>query len=384
LKKLNLMSKSNRQKNDEIAILSSIYPPDAGGPATFAVAYKSFLQRNGFKPKVVSYCDSNSHTYVESEATVQLISRQLNPVVRLLLMVYAIWKLCWKRVPLLANGCFIELALATFLAPKNFVVKIPGDIVWERACSSGLVTCSVQDFQKVNLPIKFKLLRFLFTSSLKKASKIVVPAPYLIDLALGWGVNPEKIFLVYNGVDTENFFPIETQKVYDVISVSRLVPVKNIAGTIECCARLGLSLLVVGDGPLMQELQDQAKNQKVNVTFAGNSEQAALPFLYNQARIMVLNSAVEATSYSLLEARACGLPAIANDGTGATEIITHNKDGILCGPSTGIFLEDALRELIGNEGLADYYGVNARNDTLKRFDRKNLYRQLLNLLLDNC
>jgi N,N'-diacetylbacillosaminyl-diphospho-undecaprenol alpha-1,3-N-acetylgalactosaminyltransferase len=92
---------------------------------------------------------------------------------------------------------------------------------------------------------------------------------------------------------------------------------------------------------------------------------------------MVLNSSIEATSYSLLEARACGLPTIANTGTGATEIISNEIDGILCGSSTGFSLEPALKLLSENRDIAANYGLRARRDTIKRFSRKSIFEQIL-------
>ena len=362
---------------NKLAILSSIYPPDSGGPATFTAAYKNFLQDKGIRPYVVSYCDGKSQSYKSSRESIRLITRKQNPVVRLILMIFEIWKLAFMRIPILANGCFLELSIATLFAPNNFTVKIPGDIVWERASSKGFVNCSVHDFQSVKLPFNLRILRFFFTLSLRRAKVVLVPAPYLVQLAISWGVNSRRIVLIYNGVDIDAFQPMDLQKNYDVISVSRLVPVKNIEETIKCCARLNLSMLVVGDGPLLQPLRHLAKATGANVTFAGNADQSELPHLYNQSRVMVLNSSIEATSYSLLEARACGLPTIANLGTGATEVISHNRDGILCGDSTNMTLEDALLKLTSDHHLAAFYGENAREDAVKRFSRKRLFDEIL-------
>lgn len=377
LKKFKIFSDGDYSAMSKFALLSSIYPPDSGGPATFTAAYKNFLTEKGFRAFVISYSDAKSHICKNSRESIRLISRAHHPVVRLLLMVFEIWKLAIMRIPILANGCFIELAIATLLSPCNFTVKIPGDIVWERASSKGMVNCSVHDFQSVKLPFNLKILRFLFTLSLRKAKIVLVPAPYLVGLAISWGVDPNKIVLIYNGVDIDTFRPIKVPKTYDVITVSRLVPVKNIEETIKCCARLNLRMLVVGDGPLLQSLKHLAKEIGANVTFAGNADQSQLPSLYNESRIMVLNSSIEATSYSLLEARACGLPAIANLGTGATEVISHNRDGFLCGDSTGMTLEDALLKLTSDHHLAALYGENAREDTVKRFNRKKIFHEIL-------
>ncbi len=376
MKQLRMFSNKNQLMQSELAVISSIYPPDSGGPATFTSSFSSFLHEKGIRTRVLSYCDGHSKRLKSPSGAIRLISRNINPVLRLLLMVFEIYKIAAKKIPVISNGCFIELALSTFIIPINFTVKIPGDIVWERASSAGLVSCSVHEFQSMKLPLKYKILRWLFTLSLKRSRLVIVPAPYLVELVSAWGIEKNKVILIYNGVDIETFKPLGLPKKYDVISVSRLVPVKNIEQTLRCCARLNLKLLVVGDGPLLVELKNLAAKLGSDVTFFGSADQSQLPVLYNESRIMVLNSSIEATSYSLLEARACGLPTIANTGTGATEIISNEIDGILCGNPTGFSLEPALKLLSENHDIAAKYGSSARRDAVQRFSRKSIFEQI--------
>jgi glycosyltransferase involved in cell wall biosynthesis len=244
--------------------------------------------------------------------------------------------------------------------------KVPGDIVWERARNNKYTELGVNEFQSVQLNLKYRLFRYLFSKSLKSASLVIVPSSHLRTLCIGWGVRPDKIHIIHNSVDIDVYVPFRRKAVFDVVVINRLVAWKHVDKVIEACHHLNLSLLVVGDGPERLNLENQAKRFG-KVTFVGEKSQKEIPNLINQARCFVLNSSFEATSYSLLEARSAGLFCIANAGTGSEEIIHHMTDGILCGPNT-ISLTDALSLFKNSPVLAENASKLARQDVVNRFD----------------
>jgi glycosyltransferase involved in cell wall biosynthesis len=184
-------------------------------------------------------------------------------------------------------------------------------------------------------------------------------------------------------VDTELYQPdSNVEKIYDVVTVSRLVPVKQIDELIVACAKLNLSLAIVGDGPLFTDLQTLAIKLQSNVSFLGLKNQEQLPLIYQQSRVFVLNSQIEATSYALLEARSSGLASIANCGTGSEQVIHHLADGILCGASTGFTLESALKFIFGDEFDLASAGEIARSSTVSEFNRKSIFGRIHNLIED--
>jgi glycosyltransferase involved in cell wall biosynthesis len=116
------------------------------------------------------------------------------------------------------------------------------------------------------------------------------------------------------------------------------------------------------------------------VNFAGDVPQIDLPNLYRQAKIFVLNSNFEATSYSLLEARSCGLPSLARGGTGSDEVIHSGVDGILCDGANSQSLEEGLRALLANPVEADNYAKKGRQSILKSFDVETNYQKILDVI----
>jgi glycosyltransferase involved in cell wall biosynthesis len=370
----------------EISIVSGIFPPDVGGPATFTEAFSWYESKGGTKVNVIStHANRNIQFFQNRNLHIRLINRNTNLIIRTLRLILEIKRKSKTANITIANGAFIEtlIALTFRFRGKPYLAKIPGDIVWERACSNFYTNKSVFEFQQQPLNIKYKVLRFLFTLSLKKSERIIVPAPYLRDLCISWGVPENKLFEIGNTVDTELFRPSsKINKIYDVITVSRLVPVKQIDALIQACSRMNLSLAIVGDGPLRKELEELAQRTDSRVTFLGQIAQNDLPKIYSQAKVFVLNSKIEATSYSLLEARSSGLISIANCGTGSEDVIRHLEDGILCGEKTGFELEGAL-EYVFSEKFDWEKGCNlARSLTINEYDRKLNFNRINELLLE--
>jgi len=369
---------------EEVTIISGIYPPDVGGPATFSEAFAGYLSHKKIRVNVISTHEYQRLKYQSSEfVVVNLLSRRSNIFLRTFRIALEIGKSFRSSHILLANGAFLETFFGSFLASRTarYFTKIPGDIVWERACNSGYTSVDVFAFQKINLNYKYKLMRYLFSRSLKRSEKVIVPAPYLRDLCLSWGIKESKIVEIGNTVDTKIYQPdSNVEKIYDVVTVSRLVPVKQIDELIVACAKLNLSLAIVGDGPLFTDLQTLAIKLKANVTFLGLINQGQLPSIYQQSKVFVLNSQIEATSYALLEARSSGLASIANCGTGSEEVIHHLEDGILCGVTTGFTLENALQYVLGDEFDLTKAGVLARSHTIREFDRETIFSRIHDLL----
>ena len=372
---------------EEITIVSGIYPPDVGGPATFSEAFAGYLSDRKIRVNVISTHEYQRLKFRSSEfVVINLFSRRSSIFFRTFRLAYEIGKSFRSSHVLMANGAFLETFFGSFLASRKakYFSKIPGDIVWERACSSGYTSVDVFAFQRINLNYKYKLLRYLFSRSLKRSEKVIVPAPYLRDLCLSWGIKESKIVEIGNTVDTKLYQPdSNVEKIYDVVTVSRLVPVKQIDELIAVCAKLKLRLAIVGDGPLFTDLQALAIKQKANVTFLGLKNQEQLPLIYQQSKVFVLNSQIEATSYALLEARSSGLTSIANCGTGSEQVIHHLVDGILCGVTTGFTLENALQYVLGNEFDLTKAGVLARLHTIREFDRKTIFGRIHGLLDDS-
>jgi glycosyltransferase involved in cell wall biosynthesis len=282
---------------------------------------------------------------------------------------------------IIANGCFLEVYVASLIIRKKYVAKIPGDIVWERAVNLGLTRLDIVNFQDQKLPFPFRIFRWLFSSALKRATLVIAPSQVLCNLVESWGVPRESIIYIPNSVDTSFYLPKQSEKHFQVIAVNRLVSWKHVDQIIVACASKNLSLAIVGDGPEKARLQSLASRLGANVRFFGEVSKDEVADLLSRSQVYILNSTFEATAYSLLEARSCGLIAISNAYTGAAEIISNQVDGYLVQNSDSsslILALDKYFSLTQNERI--HMRDKAVLSTRTFFDREVNFCKILELL----
>lgn len=194
-------------------------------------------------------------------------------------------------------------------------------------------------------------------------------------LVRGYGYAPEKIGVVHHGVDTNRFSPAsqETRRTlredlqipgaaFVVVSTARLYLIKRLDRLIRAFGALSachndLWLLLTGDGPLRDELQNLARsvNNSANIRFLGHVEDVG-PIL-QASDIYVLPSDEEGFGIALAEAMACKLVCVATRTIGPSEIVedgvtgflTERSDnGVLRGLDQALRLSAKERETIGN------------------------------------
>jgi glycosyltransferase involved in cell wall biosynthesis len=195
-----------------------------------------------------------------------------------------------------------------------------------------------------------------------------------------------KMVPILNGIDTDRFRPFAAEgdcrrmllkyalpeKSFLVGSVGRLDPVKNYPMLLRAFARLPRGsrephLVFVGDGPCRRELEKMAEEMGIaaRVTFLGRQYRVheIMPLL----DVFVLSSITEGTSVALLEAQACGVPAVVTDVGGNGNIIRHGESGFLCGVNDDSVMAGALERLRGDCGSAQSMGLRARARVIDLF-----------------
>ena len=161
---------------------------------------------------------------------------------------------------------------------------------------------------------------------------------------LSLGAKPSKVKVIHNGVDLNRFQPLPQvkeemrrklgipQDAKVVLTVRRLV-YKNGIDTLIESANLAVKknpkivFLVVGKGPDMSNVQMQVKQLGIEQNFrlTGFVSDADLPLYYNTADVFVLPSkSGEGLPLVALEAMACGLPVIATNVGGISEIMVDD------------------------------------------------------------
>jgi glycosyltransferase involved in cell wall biosynthesis len=109
------------------------------------------------------------------------------------------------------------------------------------------------------------------------------------------------------------------------LTVSRCVPYKRVDLTVAAFNQLGLPLVVIGDGPALASLQQQADP---NITFLRNPPDAVVSDYMERCRGFIF-PAEEDFGITVVEAQAAGAPVIAYGSGGCAETVLDGKTGVL-------------------------------------------------------
>jgi glycosyltransferase involved in cell wall biosynthesis len=321
-----------------ILVVTGIFPPDIGGPATYVPQIAEALSHRGHRITVVTLSDSLEPDDSSYPFQVIRLPRQRAKPMRWLKTILAILRSGRNADVLFVNGLALESVLANLALRKPLVMKVVGDLAWERASQRGWVAEDFEDFQRQGHGLKIEGLKALRSWWTRQAHRVIVPSRYLARWVSGWGVPNEKIAVIYNAVEPNNRIipgsvPLATP--LKAVTVGRLVPWKGVDQIIEVVARMpDLGLIIIGDGPERSKLE--RLTQELGVTdrlyFAGQRSKKETLSLMVAADLFVLNSTYEGLPHVLLEAMSLGLPVVATAVGGTPEVVQDGKNGLLISP----------------------------------------------------
>lgn len=153
----------------------------------------------------------------------------------------------------------------------------------------------------------------------------------------------------------ENYFQQGENKV--VLFVGRLAEKKGVAYLIEAMSNIDALLVIVGQGPLENELREQAAVFGDKIKFLGPKTHQELPQIYASADIACVPSVTagdgdkEGFGLVILEAMASGLPVVASRSGGIPDIIRDGYNGLLCEEKNVVQLAENINRLLVDAGL---------------------------------
>lgn len=189
-------------------------------------------------------------------------------------------------------------------------------------------------------------------------------------------IDPAKVLVLRNGVDTDLFRPMgaaggirEELALKDnetVIGfVGRLVPAKGLQyfiGAFESVkTEIGqVKLLIVGDGQLMGPLKMMAHDKGLSNDIMFLGERTDIPQLLGVMDIFVMPSIAEGLPNALLEAMAAARPVLVTCAGGMGEIIQDGVNGLVVPVGDTAALSGGLRKLMEDRSFAQALGAAAR------------------------
>ncbi len=210
----------------------------------------------------------------------------------------------------------------------------------------------------VSLIPRYPVPRRLIQKACKRAAGVITVSAALKEGLVGMDVDPDHVTVLRNGVDLGLFRPLDRQATRQrlgldgptLISVGHLIERKGHHLIIEAMPSLpGFTLLIAGEGPERARLEKTIADLGLDdrVRLLGARPHAELPELYGAADALILASSREGWANVLLEAMACGTPAIGTQIWGNPEVIAKPEAGILMTERSARGVADAVHALFG-------------------------------------
>ena len=218
----------------------------------------------------------------------------------------------------------------------------------------------------------------LMTYLHRKVSAIVALTRETAAEAVAFGIAPERIMVLGNGVDTEDYRPrseAERQVLrhslgitapHCLVMVGRLSPEKNVAGLIRAWALAvpqlgaGWQLVIVGDGALRDALSAYCAELLVAGSVRLVGQQPNIADWMGAAEGYVLTSDNEGMSNAMLEAMSTGLPILCTQVFGTAELVSGPGCGLVVPVGDMVAFAAAMVTCAANPKARQAMGDNAR------------------------
>jgi len=336
----------------KILIVTGIYPPDIGGPATYSKLIYEELMRRGIDVEVLSF------------GTV----RHLPNVIRHIVFFFKVFDRGMGADVIYAQDTMSvgwPSFCANLLLRKIFIVRVPGDHVWEQGRQRFGVTESLDDFSKSihrHHPY-LELLKRLRWLVVRYADAVVVPSNYFGGVVRHWS-KKVRVITIYNGIESQPKVLTKeearsklgfSQPDKIIISVGRLVPWKGFSGLFPVVKslrdkKISASLVIVGDGPIRKQLENESTSLGLNdiVIFTGAVDREQLFRYLSAADVFVLNTQFESFSFQTVEAMAAGVPVVVTRVGSLPELVTDGVGGVLVSPDDTDGIAQAIEKIVSD------------------------------------
>lgn len=238
--------------------------------------------------------------------------------------------------------------------------------------------------------------RCALEDKIRRADFIVCISEFHRDFYLKHGARQEQLFIAYCGIDSDWFYPPQApgksdKAPYRIVSSGRLVEKKGFSYLVDACRILAdrgeeFECLIGGSGELEAELQSQVKELgltgKVTVTGKTLVQEKIIEFMhggdvYVLPCVWARDNDVDGLPQMLMEAMACGLPAISTRLVGIPDLIQSDVSGLLVEPNDAVALADAIARLMHDRALGQQLAEAGRRRVIESFNLNNCLEPLI-------
>jgi glycosyltransferase involved in cell wall biosynthesis len=212
-------------------------------------------------------------------------------------------------------------------------------------------------FRQANLPVAtVTYLSELAIPTIYRRVPMVAVSPSTREDLIARGVAAEHITMIPNGLDHELYSPAAVPPGRCVLSLGRVESYKRIDIAVSAMAEVVATvpdahMIIVGRGSAVPGLERQVARLGLEraVEFRGFVSEREKVELYRGARVFVNPSEKEGWGLTILEANACGVPAVASDVPGLRDSVRHEETGLLVPHGDVEALAAALRGVLTDD-----------------------------------
>ena len=361
----------------KILVVSGIWPPDVGGPASHAPDVAAFLAARGHSVEVATTAAASpaAETY-----PVHWVSRSLPKGVIHVRTGLEVARLARAADVVYTTGMFGRSAGGALLARRPYVLKLTADPAFERARRRGMIGGNVDEFQRAHVGPSIRALRMARDLELRGAAHVFTPSVYLRDLAIGWGVKPGRVSVLPNPAPSLPVLPPrdELRASFGMSGptlafAGRLTAQKSLEVAIAAVAAVeGVSLVIAGDGDERPRLEQLAGER---VCFVGAQPRERVVELFAAADASILSSSWENFPHTVVEALAVGTPVIATTTGGVAEVVTNEENGLLVPAGDADGLAAAVRRYFEDAPLRERLRAHAE-PSVARYAAQRVFGEL--------
>lgn len=235
----------------------------------------------------------------------------------------------------------------------------------------------------VGYPLLKRLVAPLIRRTLARADRIVVSGQPMIDHSEFLKPHTEKCIVLPYGMDLDYWQTIDAagqavseklRRPRHIVAVGRLVGYKGYDVLIRAMRTVDGHATIVGEGPLLANLQQLAAQQGVSdrIHFAGRLPRDEIKQLFHSAQVFAFPSVTEAEAFGIaqIEAMAAGLPIVnTNLATTVPLVARHNQEALTVPPNDAQGLSEALSRLLDEPVFAKRLGAAGRERAMSEFDQ---------------
>jgi glycosyltransferase involved in cell wall biosynthesis len=400
----NRFKRRRGQETLNVCFVTPEYFPISGGTGAYVYYLSHSLQKLGHNVHVVARDKQDSEKIVNG-IQVHYVKGVGNALTRY----WRFARSASKKIEELNKQNGFDIIHSNLPLVPSFA--IPNDSAKAIVCAvhstwKGEAIVTKRDNPKELNPNEKAMIRFNFVlrayekKLMKRSDALIAVSKYTVDeLTELYGIEEEKIHVIYNGVDVEKFKPrpnrAEMHREFGLEEDHKIVLFVG-----RLYHRKGLEILLRSIPPVLREFSKvkfvisgkgfkkkeenlrilaQELNIEENVKFLGYVPDEKLPSLYSASDIFVLPAIYENFPFAILEAQAAGLPVISTKVGGIPEFLVDNENGFVIDPGDSTQLTQRLLALLQDAKLAKEMGDRGRKLIEEKFDWRIITGQVIDL-----